>query len=87
MANWQRLLRQVLGFVRKNPDKANRHLRTAGETVKRRTGGKYDRHIDKATGMAAKYLGRQGGRDRRHDRGGYGGGPPKHRPDGYDDRR
>lgn len=87
MANLQRLLRQVLNFVRKNPDKANRHLHTAGETVKKRTGGRYDRHIDKATRMAAKYLGKQRGRGGQQGHGGHNGGPPKYRPDGYDDRR
>lgn len=85
MANLQRLLRQVLSYVRRNPEAANRHLRKAGENVKRRTGGKYDRHIDKALGGASKYLGKQGrrpgrgspdGRDLRHRP----GDPPNYRP-------
>jgi hypothetical protein len=85
MANLQRLLRQVLSFVRRNPDAANRHLRTAGETVKRRTGGKYNRHIDKALGGVSRYLAKQRGRpghgapygrDHRHGP----GRPPKYRP-------
>ncbi|MDA2806071.1 antitoxin [Nocardiopsis suaedae] len=85
MANLQKLLKQVLSYVRRNPDAANRHLRKAGETVKQRTGGKYDRHIDKALGGASRYLGKQRGRPGRggpHGRGhGDGpGGPPKYRP-------
>lgn len=94
MANLQSLLRQVLDFIRRNPDKASRHLRTASDTVKKRTGGKYDRHIDKATGAASKYLDKQGGRrgpgaPGGRGREGYRPGerPPGHRPDGPDDRR
>ncbi|MFC4564439.1 antitoxin [Nocardiopsis mangrovi] len=90
MANLRSLLRQVLGFIRKNPGKANRYLHTAGETAKKRTGGRYNRHIDKATGAASRYLAKQGGRrghgaprDPRHR----SQGPvPEYRPDGHDHR-
>ncbi|MDT0305202.1 antitoxin [Streptomonospora wellingtoniae] len=93
MANLQSLLRQVLGFIRRNPSKANRHLRTVSETVKKRTGGRYDRHIDKATGAASKYLAKQSGRaghgaphdrDLRHRS---EGSVPRYRPDGDDHGR
>lgn len=93
LANLQRLLRQAFSFIRRNPDKANRHLRTAGETVKKRTGGKYDRHIDKALGQASKFLGKQGGRtgggapQGRDPRYGSDGSVPKYRPDDPDHRR
>ncbi|QBI56489.1 antitoxin [Streptomonospora litoralis] len=86
MANMQRLLRQVLSYIRKNPGKAQRRLHSAGETVKQRTGGRYNRHIDKATGMASRYLDKQSGRPGHgspHNRnGGYGSGgsAPKYRP-------
>lgn len=91
MANLQRLLRQVFGFIRKNPRQANRYLHSVSETAKKRTGGRYNRHIDKATGTAAKYLDKQSGRpghsarDDRNPRS--GGSVPKYRPDGHDHRR
>ncbi|GAA1775449.1 MULTISPECIES: antitoxin [Streptomonospora] len=84
MANLQRLLRQVFGYIRKNPGKANRHLHTVGETVKKRTGGRYNRQIDKATGAASRYLAKQSGRG---GRGAPGKRDPRHRPDGHDRRR
>ncbi|GAA4887380.1 antitoxin [Streptomonospora salina] len=93
MANLQRLLRQALGFIRKNPRKANRYLHTASETVKKRTGGRYNRHIDKATGMASKHLAKQSGRpdqrarDDRNLQHRSGGSVPEYRPDGPDHRR
>ncbi|NYE46319.1 hypothetical protein HDA32_001439 [Spinactinospora alkalitolerans] len=65
------MLRQVLHFVRRNPHQASRGVHSAGEFVKRRTGGRYDRQVDKATGAAVKYLGRQ----RHHGRGRDHGGP------------
>lgn len=75
MANLQSLLRQAFRFIRKNPAKANRHLHTVSETVKKRTGGRYNRQIDKATGAASRYLSkgsgskyRPEGRDHRWDR-------------------
>ncbi len=76
MANLQSLLRQVLGFIRRNPAKANRHLHTASDTIKKRTGGRYDRHIDKAIGAASRYLDKQGGRS---GDGAQGDGDPRYR--------
>ncbi|MBB4935470.1 hypothetical protein F4561_006364 [Lipingzhangella halophila] len=93
MANLQSLLRQVLGFIRRNPSKANRHLHTAGETIKKRTGGRYNRHIDKAIGGASRYLAKQSGRpghgssndgDLRHRS---EDSAPENRPNGHDHRR
>ncbi|RNL87482.1 antitoxin [Halostreptopolyspora alba] len=93
MANLQSLLRQALGYLRRNPDKANRHLHTASDTIKKRTGGRYNRHIDKAISGASRYLTKQSGRS---DRGApedrdlghrSGGSAPNHRPDGDDHRR
>ena len=85
VANLRKLLKQVLHYVRRNPDAANRQLRKAGETVKQRTGGKYDRHIDKALGGASRYLAKQRGHagpGGPHGRN-FGHGPerpPKYRP-------
>ncbi|MUL41487.1 antitoxin [Streptomonospora sp. PA3] len=91
MANLQRLLRQAIRFIRRNPAKAERHLHTVGETLKKRTGGRYNRHIDKATGAASRYLAKQSGRrgyGAARDRGyGAGGAVPRYRADGRDHRR
>jgi len=86
MANLQRLLRQAFRFIRKNPGKAKRHLYTAGETLTKHTGGRYNRYIDKATGAASRYLAKQSGRGGRGAPGRSGGSVPKYRPDGYDHR-
>ncbi|GAA3724692.1 antitoxin [Salinactinospora qingdaonensis] len=67
----KRLLWQVLKYARKNPDQVNRSVRSASDYVKRRTGGKYNRHLDKVTRTAEQYLGhsnRHSGHDTRMDR-------------------
>ncbi|MFC7328754.1 antitoxin [Marinactinospora rubrisoli] len=50
-----------------NREKVQEGIHRAAEAAKDKTGGKYDKHIDKATGKARDYLDREAERDRRDD--------------------
>lgn len=57
MVNLRGLTTKAKQLAQRNPDKVNKVLDQAGSFVDKRTGRKYERHVDTVQQKARKYLG------------------------------
>ncbi|MGX5357399.1 antitoxin [Kocuria sp. KH4] len=57
MVNFKGLTAKAKQFAQRNPDKVNKVLDQAGNFVDKRTGRKYERHVDSVQQKARDYLG------------------------------
>lgn len=60
MVNFRGLTAKAKQFAQRNPDKVNKVLGRAGDFVDKRTGRKYERHVNTVQQKAQQFLG--GGR-------------------------
>lgn len=82
MVNLRGLTTKAKQLAQRNPDKVNKVLDQAGSFVDKRTGRKYERHVDTVQQKAREYLGgnRAPGGPAQGER------PPGARPDGTERR-
>lgn len=52
-----RILDKIMQFIRRNPEKVDRIVNKVGDTVDRRTGGKYRNQINRGRDFARKNYG------------------------------
>lgn len=57
MVNFKGLTAKAKQLAQRNPDKVNKVLDGAGRFVDKRTGGKYNRHVNTAQQKARQFLG------------------------------